>query len=117
MLKKLRKEQLEQKQKVINTMCIIKETNWEPVESFEFQDTSPSPEDILIAKDTLKVLSTEAKQLIEIIVNAPSECYTTIGNIKKISLIKRCKTILGWSKLKTECTLFEVRFFLQNAYR
>ena len=88
--------------------------NWQDIDSVELVSHTPSPEDILISKEKFRALSDEAKDLVKLIFNCPSEFFCLDnGRIKKIKFQKYCKRERGWSKNHTELLKFEVGLFLQ----
>jgi len=76
-----------------------------------YQET---PEDTLIRKETLKELSLEGKELVDIVLSLPAECFLMNGKgVKKGSLYKICREKKGWTKEQTEAIKMELRFFLK----
>jgi len=72
-----------------------------------------TPEIIAIKHDLFEKLSDEAKEIIDIIINAPSEMVTPItGNVSMSKLVRYCKNKLG--EFKTKIVFNELRDYLRE---
>lgn len=87
----------------------------DPVIASSLIDRSPSPEAEMISKDLFKMFSDEARELVQTILSCPEEFFLINGRIKKSLLRRTCKETLGWSKNKTDSTIFEIGLRLQCA--
>lgn len=104
-----------------HVLPIFLDAAWQNIDEPEsinyLYDPSPSPEDILIAKDTLNLLSDEAKIMTKLVLNCPEEFFLQNGRIKRSALRRMCRESLGWNSGKTDAVTFEIKFFLQHALR
>jgi hypothetical protein len=85
-------------------------------EAIDLADTSPSPEDLLLSKDTLRALSDEAKDLVSMIMSCPEELFMNNGKLKRKEFQDYCKESKGWKASVTRSLMFELGFFLQHAF-
>lgn len=72
-----------------------------------------NPESILIAKSIFQSLSNEAKEVINIILNAPNELFLVNGKFKKMELSKILREN-KWSFKKIYSIQKEISEFCQN---
>lgn len=96
--------------------AIIEGDNVDDIYDLDPQDNSPSPEDILIAKDTFRTLSDEARELARLILACHQEFFAPNGKLKKKAFQNYCRKIKGWNAEKTEDLKFELGLFLTFAF-
>ena len=97
-------------------MMILEGDNMDNIYDLNLQDRSPSPEEIIISKDTFRALSDEARELMHLILNCHHEFFLQSGKLKKIPFQNYCKQVKGWDKTKTEALKFELGLFLKFAF-
>ena len=76
--------------------------------------TTITPETIAIKKEMIDNLSREAKVMILITLNAPSEILNTYKVVSRPKLFKFIKTNLGWSWKTIERTKKEIRQLMRE---
>lgn len=74
-----------------------------------------NPELLLISKEAFVTLSEEARDLVNLIMNAPDRLYHVNGQLKKIEFQRYCKRRKGWGIRKLEDIKFELSFFCRAA--